>query len=242
MARIVFLDQENVDFPPTETALVSPNGLLAAGGNLKTESLVKAYRRGIFPWFSEGEPILWWTPSPRMALKPQDLHLGRTLKKLLKKNPFDITFNTAFDRVLSACANIPREHQEGTWITPDMQHAYIELHHQGWAHSVEAWQDHCLVGGLYGIAIGGVFFGESMFSKCSGASKVAFSHLCLYLAESDFGLVDCQTHSEYLASFGARLIPRHTFEQQLAIHTNRLQDFTWPHKYLPIGEKLGRFE
>lgn len=203
------------DFPPLESALNEPNGLLAAGGDLSPGRLVAAYRRGIFPWYSEGQPILWWSPDPRMVLYPDELRLGRSLRKTLRKAPFEIRCDSAFAQVMYGCA-APRRGHDGTWIMPEMIDAYIRLHALGIAHSVEAWRDGELAGGLYGVAIGRAFFGESMFARASDASKIAFVHLVRMLRERGFGLIDCQMRTELLGSFGAREIPRRRFAAQLS--------------------------
>jgi len=216
MSQLSWLN-DVLDFPDTTTALSDPNGLLAVGGDLSVERLVCAYKRGIFPWFSDDQPILWWSPSPRMTLAPADLHIGRTLRKQLNKKALKITADVAFAQVIEECSMIERADQEGTWITQDMVDAYTALHDAGHAHSIEAWQDGKLVGGLYGVAIGGAFFGESMFSVVSGASKIAFSTLVKQLDKWGYTLVDCQIHTDYLYSFGAREMTRGDFEAQLAI-------------------------
>jgi leucyl/phenylalanyl-tRNA--protein transferase len=205
----------DADFPPLEQALRRPNGLLAASGDLSAERLTRAYRRGIFPWYSAGEPVLWWSPDPRMVLFPGELRISRSLAKTLRKGAFNVTADAAFDQVIQGCSE-PRAGQPGTWITPQMQEAYCLLHRQGRAHSVETWQDKRLVGGLYGVAIGRAFFGESMFSRVSEASKVALAHLVPQLERWEFGLVDCQMRTALLASFGAREVPRSQFARRLA--------------------------
>lgn len=214
MSELVWLNPHDTFFPPTTSALEDPNGLLAVGGDLSPARLIAAYKKGIFPWFDDSQPILWWSPDPRMVLLPQNLHLGKTLKKLAKKQAFKITIDTHFSDVMQGCAQ-PRADQDGTWITTDMENAYLELHKLGYAHSIEAWQDGELVGGLYGIAINRVFYGESMFSKVSGASKIAFANLATQLANWGFYAIDCQVATEYLASFGAAEMPRAEFEQIL---------------------------
>ncbi|TVQ94987.1 MAG: leucyl/phenylalanyl-tRNA--protein transferase [Deltaproteobacteria bacterium] len=194
----------------------NPSGLLAVGGDLSIERLTLAYRQGIFPWFSEDQPLLWWSPDPRMVLFLDELYVGRSLRKRLRKRPYKITFDRAFDDVIGACAAIPRPGQGGTWITDRMQEAYRALHRAGIAHSVEAWSpDGALVGGLYGVNTGRCFAGESMFAKADDASKISFVHLCLQLQRWGVGLVDCQMHTEHLARFGAREIPRQHFLQLL---------------------------
>lgn len=204
-------------FPPTSTALKEPNGLLAIGGDLSPERLLSAYQQGIFPWFSDDEPIMWWSPSPRMVLFPEQLKITRSLKKTINKQLFEIRFNTAFKAVMQACSKVSRPDQDGTWITQTMIEAYCKLHEMGHAHSAEAWQGEKLVGGCYGIKIGQVFFGESMFHHVSDASKVAFVHLVQHLQTSGTKMVDCQMNTAHLARFGAQEIDRKTFEQQLHI-------------------------
>ena len=197
-------------FPPVARALREPSGLLAAGGHLNAEWLLAAYRQGIFPWFSPGEPILWWSPDPRMVLFPAELRLTRSLLKTLRKRPFDVRCDTAFAAVMDACA-APRDAQAGTWISADIRAAYGELHQLGWAHSVECWQDNQLVGGLYGVAIGRIFYGESMFHRITDASKVAFAHLVRWLELQGFAVLDCQVNTTHLGSLGGREIPRSEF-------------------------------
>ena len=201
-------------FPPDERALHEPNGLLAAGGDLSPAWLLAAYRRGIFPWFSEGEPILWWTPDPRLVLVPDELHVSHSLRKTLRRRRFEVKADTAFADVLLACA-APRAGGPGTWITPGMRAAYLRMHELGWAHSVECWGDGRLVGGLYGMAIGRVFFGESMFARETDASKVALAHLARLLAERGYGMIDCQMTTAHLLSLGAREVPRARFTAAL---------------------------
>jgi len=201
-------------FPNVEDALEEPNGLLAIGGDLTPARLLNAYVRGIFPWFSEGQPILWWSPNPRLVLYPAQFHTSRSLRKTLAHDAFEVKFDTAFADVMRACAK-PRKKQAGTWITDEMVLAYRQLHKLGYAHSIESWQDGVLVGGLYGIAIGKVFFGESMFAAVTDASKVAFAHLVERLKALDFRLIDCQVATEHLVSFGAREIPRAEFVTQV---------------------------
>jgi leucyl/phenylalanyl-tRNA--protein transferase len=191
-------------------ALREPDGLLAVGGDLSMERLLTAYRRGIFPWYSGDQPILWWSPDPRSVLFPDKLHISRSLRKTLRKQQFKITMDTAFADVIYACSQ-PRAGEPGTWITDEMQQAYIRLHQAGHAHSVECWLKDELVGGLYGVAIGHVFFGESMFSFVTDASKVAFVFLVRQLQRWQFGLIDCQIQSAHLDQFGAELIPRSEF-------------------------------
>lgn len=202
-------------FPPVSKALRSPNGLLCAGADLSPERLLDAYSKGIFPWFSAGDPILWWSPHPRMVLFPAELKVSRSLRKAVAKGIFETRFDTAFAEVMRACAE-PRDGQAGTWIVPEMVAAYTRLHELGFAHSVESWRDGRLAGGLYGILLGRVFFGESMFSRETDASKVALVKLVARLEALGVGLVDCQQATRHLASLGAREIPRREFAQRLA--------------------------
>lgn len=202
-------------FPPVEAALREPNGLLAAGGDLTPARLLDAYRHGIFPWFSPGDPILWWSPDPRMVLFPARFKLSRSLARVIRNGGFEVRMDTAFEMVMRACA-APRAGQNGTWIQEDMIAAYCALHELGYAHSVETWRDGELVGGLYGVAIGRMFYGESMFSRETNASKVALAHLSRQLERWDFGLIDCQMNTPHLASLGAREIPRAEFVERLA--------------------------
>jgi leucyl/phenylalanyl-tRNA--protein transferase len=203
------------DFPPVERALRRPNGLLAAGGDLSPERLLRAYRLGIFPWFSAGEPILWWSPDPRMALFPDELKIARSLAKTLRKRDFEVRVDSAFEQVILACSE-PRPHQPGTWITREMQAAYARLHRLGVAHSVETWRGGELIGGLYGVALGRMFYGESMFSRADNASKIALVHLVRQLQRWQFGLIDCQMNTPLLSSFGAREIRRVEFTRRMA--------------------------
>lgn len=204
-------------FPPVDQALDHPDGLLAAGGTLSMKRLVDAYRHGIFPWFNEGDPVLWWSPDPRTVLVPSRLHISHSLKKRLKKNNFLLTIDAAFGKVLDGCA-APRAQDSGTWLTGQMRRAYTSLHVAGLAHSVEVWMDGELAGGIYGVAIGRMFFGESMFSRSTDASKVALTVLIRQLARWSFELVDCQLATTHLQSLGAREIPRSEFLR----HVDRL--------------------
>ena len=207
---------ENIErFPPLELALREPNGLLCAGGDLTPQRLVMAYLKGIFPWYSPGEPILWWSPDPRMVLFPAEFKLSRSLRKTLRKADYRVRLDTRFKAVIEACARTERKDQAGTWITPEIQAAYVKLHELGYAHSVETWADDRLVGGLYGIAIGKMFYGESMFAHATDASKIALAHLVRFLADNGFGLIDCQMNTTHLASLGAREIPRSEFTGHL---------------------------
>ncbi|MCX7170871.1 MAG: leucyl/phenylalanyl-tRNA--protein transferase [Proteobacteria bacterium] len=206
-------------FPPVESALSDPNGLLAAGGDLSSARLLAAYRHGIFPWYSPGEPLLWWSPDPRMVLFPGEVKISRSLARTLRQNHYAVRLDTAFARVMAECA-APRKENAGTWISAEMQAAYLQLHGLGYAHSVETWsgvgEDQTLLGGLYGIAIGRVFYGESMFSLASNASKIALAHLCRLLESRGFAVIDCQMNTAHLASLGAREIPRQEFLAGLA--------------------------
>jgi leucyl/phenylalanyl-tRNA--protein transferase len=197
-------------FPHPRLALAEPNGLLAVGGDLSAERIIAAYQQGIFPWYSEGQPILWWSPDPRMVLFSEQLHISRSLRKRLRRKSYQITLDQDFLGIIQACAS-PRQTSEGTWITSEMKIAYLRLHQMGIAHSVEAWKDNELVGGLYGLSIGRIFFGESMFSQYPGASKVAFVYLCRQLQRWGFPLIDCQTQSEHLQRLGAQTISRGEF-------------------------------
>ena len=201
------LDNE-LSFPPVETS--QPDGLLAIGGDLSVERLLLAYKKGIFPWY-EGEYILWWCPDPRFVLFPEELKISRSMKKMMKKEKFSFTINTAFEKVIGNCKTINRKGQEGTWITDEVKKAYTILHFKGHAHSAEVWKDGELVGGLYGIRMGNVFFGESMFSKISNASKFGFIKYVEYLESEGIKLIDCQVYTEHLESLGARMIRREEF-------------------------------
>lgn len=197
-------------FPAPDAALDEPNGLLAAGGDLAPERLLIAYRRGIFPWYERGQPILWWSPNPRAVLLPDALHVSRSLRRRIARREFHITADTAFERVVEGCAG-PRSYGAATWITGEMAAAYVALHRLGWAHSFEAWRDDELVGGLYGVAIGRVFFGESMFARATDASKTAFVSAVEFLKSRSFELIDCQIASSHLRSLGASDLPRKKF-------------------------------
>ena len=218
---IPWLDSDT-PFPPLDRALSEPNGLLAAGADLSAERLIDAYRHGIYPWYSEGQPLLWWSPDPRMVLYVSEFRISRSLGKRIKRREFDVRIDTAFDQVIDACASVPRDQQRGTWITGAMGLAYRRLHTLGYAHSVEAWRGHELAGGLYGLALGGVFFGESMFTRAPDASKVSLAALVALLQQRGVTLIDCQQETEHLASMGARPIPRRKFARHLdeLIHSN----------------------
>lgn len=203
-------------FPSSENALIEPNGLLAIGGDLSAERLLNAYSHGIFPWFSDGQPILWWCPDPRMVLYPNELTISRSMIKRLKRKDYEVRFNTAFRQVMQACAQTQRPDQDSTWITDNMIDAYSKLHESGHALSAETWMDGKLVGGVYGVKIGKMFYGESMFHHVTNASKIAFIHLVQHLKAQGFGLMDCQMKTSHLASLGAREIPRKEFLHQLS--------------------------
>lgn len=207
---------ETPAFPPDAAALAEPNGLLAAGGALTPAWLLAAYRRGIFPWFSAGEPILWWTPDPRLVLEPARLHVSHSLRKTLRRGRFEVRTDSDFAAVMRACA-APRDPGLGTWITPTMQAAYLRMHELGHAHSVECWREGRLVGGLYGMALGRMFFGESMFSRETDASKVALAHLARLLASRGYGMIDCQMTTSHLLSMGAHEMPRAQFVERLQV-------------------------
>ncbi|MBI3525211.1 MAG: leucyl/phenylalanyl-tRNA--protein transferase [Betaproteobacteria bacterium] len=206
--------ERGVPFPSVEKALRQPNGLLCGGGDLSSERLIEAYRHGIFPWYAPGEPLLWWSPNPRMVLFPAELKVSRSLARTLKNADYQIRLDSAFAQVIAACA-APREEGGGTWISAEMQAAYLRLHDLGYAHSVETWMidggNRTLAGGLYGIAIGRVFYGESMFSRRTDASKIALAHLCRLLEQRSFAVIDCQMNTPHLASLGAREILRSEF-------------------------------
>ena len=203
---------DDTPFPPVSKALKSPNGLLCAGGDLSPERLIDAYSHGIFPWFSDGDPILWWSPDPRMVLYPEELRVSRSLRKTVARGAYETRYDTAFREVMQACA-APRDGQGGTWIVPEMVDAYTRLHERGLAHSVESWLDGELAGGLYGVALGKVFFGESMFTRAPDASKVALVRLVERLKPAGYRVIDCQQATAHLASLGAREIPRKAFAQ-----------------------------
>ncbi len=201
-------------FPPTSSALEDPNGLLAVGGDLSAARLLEAYQRGIFPWYEPGEPILWWTPQPRAVLRPTEFHESRSLRKFLKTTEWCVEYDQRFEQVVDACA-APSPGREKTWISDDMKAAYLELHRRGYAHSVEVIDNHRLIGGLYGVKLGKIFFGESMFSVITNASKVALKALCELGAPGGLSLIDCQMPNEHLASLGMTLISRENFEMEL---------------------------
>jgi leucyl/phenylalanyl-tRNA--protein transferase len=212
---IYLLDENpNTPFPDVSEAEKDPDGLLAVGGDLTPQRLIQAYQLGIFPWFSEGEPILWWSPDPRTVLYPKKIKISRSLRKAIRKKTFNITFDHDFDGVIHSCA-APREDSPGTWLVPEMIEAYRLQHQLGLAHSIEVWEDSELVGGLYGMAIGRVFFGESMFSRARDSSKIALVYLSKQLQAWEFEMIDCQVYTRHLASLGAEQIPRKQFCRDL---------------------------
>ena len=209
----VYRLMDEIVFPPPDHA--EPDGLLAVGGDLSSKRLLLAYQLGIFPWYAEGQPILWWSPSPRLILEPEEFHISRRLRQTLKKGFFEVTFDRAFVAVIQACATVRRKGEHGTWITPEMQEAYIHLHQLGFAHSAESWLQGKLVGGVYGVSLGRCFFGESMFSRESDASKVALAALVDQLKAWDFDMVDAQMTTQHLISLGGKEIPRRLFLKRL---------------------------
>jgi len=238
MTRIVWLSSDDPPdaFPRASEALSEPNGLLAAGGDLAPDRLLYAYAHGIFPWFENGQPPLWWSPDPRCVLLPEQFHCSRRLRQFVKRSDMTLSFNQDFAAVIRAC-RAGREHIPGTWITDDMERAYISLFELGWAHSVEVWDGNSLVGGLYGIAIGRVFFGESMFSKMPNASKIAMMGLSQQLTVRNFALLDCQVVSPHLLSLGATQVGRQEFLDQLAVACNPpSKTADWPRDRLPVND------
>ncbi|MFM9968953.1 MAG: leucyl/phenylalanyl-tRNA--protein transferase [Burkholderiales bacterium] len=229
---IPILRQSDTRFPPAENALCEPNGLLAMGGDLSPERILSAYRQGIFPWFSPGDPILWWSPDPRMVLYPSEFKVSRSLAKNLRNRSFEVRFDTVFGEVIDACA-APRGEQPGTWITPAMRAAYMELHRLGYAHSVETWMDGSLAGGLYGVALGNMFFGESMFTRIRDASKIALATMIERFLRDDVALIDCQFHTEHLQSLGARAVSRAEFLRQVRelVHNSSSLE-TWTNNHV----------
>jgi|TARA_B110000908_G_C10266531_1_gene464494 leucyl/phenylalanyl-tRNA--protein transferase len=229
-----YLDSESLAFPPTQQALTVPNGLIAIGGDLSPQRLVSAYEQAIFPWFNAGEPIMWWSPSPRAIIPVNQIKINRTLTKFIKKNPYQVTLNKDFDQVISNCAHAPFR-KEGTWIVKDMKLAYMRLHELGYAHSIEVWQHNELVGGLYGVAINGFFSGESMFYKKNNASKVALISLAELLKTIGVSFIDCQILNPFLDDMGCIEIDRDSFTQlqQVAITKIVPKDF-WHSKVLTL--------
>lgn len=223
---IPWLQHDTDPFPPIEQAIDEPNGLLAAGGTLSQERLVNAYRAGIFPWYSPGEPILWWSPDPRCVLIPSQLHISKSMRKRLRKNDYHVTFNRNFSAVMDACS-APRKGEDGTWITNEMKVAYEKLHRQGLAHSVEVYIDDQLVGGLYGLSMGKLFFGESMFSKVKDCSKIAFIKMVEQLEKWGYALIDCQVSNDHLFSLGAEEISRDEFQGYLDQYIDSCAQSKW---------------
>lgn len=225
-------------FPDVSEALTEPDGLLAIGGDLGIKRLVAAYRQGIFPWYGHGDPILWWSPDPRTVLVPDEIRISRSLRKILRKRLFEVTMDRDFPAVINACA-LPRERGGGTWLVPEMISAYRALHVRGIAHSVEVWHEGTLAGGLYGVAIGGAFFGESMFTRIDNASKIALVHLCQRLGQWGFGLIDCQVLTGHLVRMGARQMPRASFIERVeqlrdrALPTGSWDDGTFSYPQSP---------
>ena len=229
------LPEENI-FPSPK--LANENGLLAIGGDLSVPRLLRAYSMGIFPWYSEGYPILWWSPDPRLILLPDELKVSRSLRQVISKGQFIVTLDKAFRQVITSCAQIKRKHEKGTWINADIIEAYTKLHELGFAHSVESWHNSVLVGGLYGVSLGSAFFGESMFAKISNASKVAFVQLVDFLKTWKVNLIDCQITTTHLMNFGAKEVPRTIFLKMLKQSlTTPTRKGKWSMDNYPGGEK-----
>lgn len=208
--NVPYLDENhNFSFPSVRHA--TSEGIIAIGGNLSPGMLLSAYRQGIFPWYSEGDPIIWWSPDPRCVIFPSELHISRSSKKILRKGRFRVTLDTSFDDVINSCKKMPRPHQHGTWITDEMLRAYVRLHQLGFAHSIEVWEGTLLAGGLYGVSLGGCFFAESMFRRIPNASKIALIKLVKLCEALGFDMIDCQIPSPHLLNSGAREIPREAF-------------------------------
>jgi len=216
MAKIIWLEDNNFKFPDVNDALIEPDGLLTASEHLTAELVIEAYQQGIFPWYSDDQPVLWWSPNPRCVLFPEKFHISRSFKRTLNNNPFQVKIDTAFRETMLACAK-PRTADTGTWITDNMLNVYCQLHESGIAHSVECWQNGKLVGGMYGLILGDIFFGESMFSTVKDASKVAMFHLCTVIKPY---LVDAQVHSNHLQTLGAEEINRQEFIELVRTHSN----------------------
>lgn len=208
----VYLLDETCDFPPPEGA---EDGIVAIGGDLSLQRLLNAYKDGIFPWYSEGEPIIWWSPDPRFVLKPSDLHISKSMHRVLNSTAFRVTLDTAFPLIIRQCAEVSRKEEDGTWITEDMIAAYCALYESGYAHSVEVWKEDILVGGIYGVSLGRIFFAESMFHTETNASKLAFIRLIQLLKQKEFLLLDAQVYTKHVSSLGAKEIPRNEFMQTL---------------------------
>ncbi|MGI9237750.1 MAG: leucyl/phenylalanyl-tRNA--protein transferase [Woeseiaceae bacterium] len=239
-SRIAWLSADDPPdaFPPVDAALSEPDGLLAAGGDLSSERLLTAYRRGIFPWYDEGQPLLWWSPEARCVFRPGDFHLARRLRRSLKQSTAEVRINTDFGAVIRACA-APRGAQHGTWITAEMIVAYERLQREGWAHSIEVWSQDSLLGGLYGLAIGRAFFGESMFSRATDASKIALLALSRMMEMNELGILDCQLVSRHLMSLGATIIPRKQFVNTLdSLCSPPIPIENWPNAPISVPELL----
>lgn len=225
---LCWLDEDSLAFPDPDEALRNPNGLLAAGGDLSPERLLRAYQAGIFPWYDEDQPVLWWSPDPRMVLFPDEIHLSRSLRRFLRRTDWEVASDRDFEGVIRACAGERRGHS-GTWLTPEMIAAYLTLHARGHAHSVEVWDGDELVGGLYGLALGRVFYGESMFSRRDNASKMALADLAARLGAAGYRIIDCQVANPHLASLGAREIPRRVFQSYLPGAAEMATLAPWPY-------------
>lgn len=239
-SRIAWLSADDPPdaFPAVEHALREPDGLLAAGGDLGSERLLCAYRQGIFPWYDDGQPLLWWSPDPRCVFQPGDLHVSRRLRRTLRQSTLKVRFNTDFAGVIRACA-APRGPETGTWITAEMMNAYERLHREGWAHSVEIWRDESLVGGLYGLCIGRAFFGESMFSGVEAASKIALLAISRMMDSGELGILDCQLVSSHLVGLGASIMPRDAFVASLhSLCSPPIQFENWPTGPISIPELM----
>lgn len=234
MISLCWLEPDNLHFPDPAQALEDPDGLVALGGDLSPERILAAYRLGIFPWFNPGDPILWWSPNPRTVVYPEQLHISKSLRKTLRQRIYRITFDHCFEQVMRACAT-PRPYADGTWISEEIIAGYTALHKQGVAHSVEVWQGDNLVGGLYGMALGRIFFGESMFSCADNASKVGFAHLVRQLRQWDFQLIDCQVANDHLFSLGAVEIPREEFQRMLVNFAHEPAVYSLPWSTLAIA-------
>ena len=223
--NLCVLDDKAPEFPHPNSAAEEFDGLLAVGGNLDPTTLLAAYRQGIFPWYQDDDPILWWSPAQRCVLEPSEIHISNSLRRCLRRQNYQITINKAFDRVIEACA-APRDKDAGTWIVPSMIRAYNQLHQLGHAHSVEVWIDKQLVGGIYGLVVGAIFCGESMFSQCTNGSKIAMAHLCHWLQDGGFTFLDCQISNPHLMRMGAKEIVREAFLGELEAGLDH--QFNWP--------------
>ncbi|MDP2561872.1 leucyl/phenylalanyl-tRNA--protein transferase [Psychrobium sp. 1_MG-2023] len=231
MSQLIMLDDNNTIFPPANLALSEPNGLLAIGGDLTTERLISAYKQGIFPWYNDDDPILWWSPDPRCVFFTDQFYTSKSFKKFLKKSPFKITLNQQFKQVIAHCT-LPREKQDGTWINTNMMQAYNQLHQEGVAHSIEVWHNETLVGGLYGLFINNVFCGESMFSLEANASKQALYTLCQFLSAHGVKMIDSQVENDHLLSLGAQSIPRVDFLNHLKSSSTSNISIDWSSREL----------